>query len=157
MINVNAKNKKTKAIKISDIKKKYGKQKIFSRSFFKKLEEKAVLTKNSIISAFIPELMKEIYFIVEKTTEDGIIGKIINRNKYKVGEKNFLVSYSNITKIDDMKLARIAESLELDENGNQKKIKINPLTGLPVKRGRKPKKLKELIDKLKKEKSEEMN
>lgn len=143
-------------ISISQMKKKIRKNFSPTNEFFRVLSEKNALKEGSIITISLPE-DKFVDMYVENVfpKENCLAARTIDRNKYTLGDKLFRIYFSLIRRIDDMDLRRIAESLEIDEKGKPKEVKIDSLTGLPVRRGRKSKKMLELIEKIKKEKQKE--
>lgn len=61
------------------------------------------------------------------------------------------ITFEDIEAIDGMDPVRLAGIYGIKEDGSDKKVKMDPITGLPVRRGRKPKKVKEMIDERKRQ------
>lgn len=70
----------------------------------------------------------------------------------KFDGKLYKVKSDNVKEIEGMELDRIAKAYELDVNGEKVKQKLCPITGEPVRRGRKPnwvkEKMKEMDERL---------
>lgn len=50
-----------------------------------------------------------------------------------------LVDMSDIIEVDGMDLIRLAETYDMKPDGTKKKVKLDPITGMPIRRGRKSK------------------
>lgn len=61
-------------------------------------------------------------------------------------EQIYKVVPENIIAIDGMPPERLASIYNIKSDGTGKKVKLDPLTGLPVRRGRKTNKVKELMN-----------
>lgn len=61
-------------------------------------------------------------------------------------EQTYKILPENIYAIDGMPPERLASIYNIKSDGTSKKVKLDPLTGLPVRRGRKTNKVKELMN-----------
>jgi hypothetical protein len=147
----NTKKNRATRINVSSKRKEIFRKFHPTENFFALLVKKEILKRNSLIKIRIGENFYDM--IVEKVdigTLPNLFARVVNRNRYSVGERIFRVPCEKIVRIDDMELSRIARSLEVDENGEMKEVKIDAKTGLPIRRGRKSKKVLELLRNLEK-------
>jgi hypothetical protein len=112
------------------------------------LYEKSVLTKDTIIEAKYPALimggmqtaLMTDNFAFQKYDNGILFLKRVNTDVvYKLLPENVIL-------IDGMDLERLASIYGIKRDGSTKKVKIDPITGLPVRRGRKTNKVKEMIN-----------
>jgi len=151
----NSKKDRVTRINVSSKRKEISKKFCPTENFFAVLVNREILKRKSLIKIRIGKNFYDM--IVEKvdtSTLPCLFARVVNRNRYSTGEKIFRVPCENIVRIDDMELVRIARSLEIDENGEMKEVKIDARTGLPIRRGRKSKKILELLRNSKKEENE---
>lgn len=112
------------------------------------LYEKGVLSESTIIEANYPAiilggmqsvLMKD-NFVFQKYINGILFLKRVNTEVvYKLLPDSVLL-------IDGMDLERLASIYGIKKDGSSKKVKLDPITGLPVRRGRKTNKVKEMIN-----------
>lgn len=119
-----------------------------NKNLFLKLIEKNILTKDTVIEArHTGNLLAGIStqkivgeFIFENFTNDYVFLKKVNSTVI------IKVSLDDILKVDGMDPTRLAGIYGIKPDGSKKKEKIDPITGLPVRRGRKTNKVKEIIN-----------
>lgn len=117
-------------------------------NLFKTLLDKNIINSTTIIESYYParmlgglstcKLSDNFNFV--KFVNDKITLKRVNTNEI------YILPVDNILCIDGMNPVRLAEIYGIKSDGSKKKEKIDPLTGLPVRRGRKTNKVKELIN-----------
>lgn len=73
-------------------------------------------------------------------------GKIYINAKSETDKTYHIIESENICDIDGMDPVRLASVHNIKPDGTTKYVKIDPLTGEEVKRGRKPKKIKEKMN-----------
>lgn len=116
----------------------------------KSLIERNIISEDTVITAIFPakSLGDTIHmqgeFVFEKLSELNGIEYIqafrpANQIRYRL-------LLNNITKVDGMGLNRLASIYGLKSDGTTKAQKIDPITGQPIRRGRKPKRFKENND-----------
>lgn len=119
-----------------------------NKNLLQALCDKKVLNNNTVMeSYYLTKLMggvstaklKDNFNFVDYKNE-RIKLKRVNTNEI------YIVTSDNIISIDGMDPVRLAGIYGIKADGTKKKEKIDPLTGLPVRRGRKTNKVKELIN-----------
>lgn len=115
---------------------------------FNTLIEKAVITEATVIDAkyygntlggISTALLEDNFNYVNYKNGYVIVKKINSNTLYKIIPENIIA-------LDGMAPERLAEIYNIKADGTAKKVKIDPLTGLPVRRGRKTNKVKELMN-----------
>lgn len=111
-------------------------------SLFKKLLEKGIINNNTILTikfytkgldGYLNQPIADRFkFISEKTNNKIQTERIISNIKY-------IVDINSIIAIDGMQPEKLAATFNIKADGSNIIKKIDPLTGLPVTRGRKKK------------------
>lgn len=123
-----------------------------NKDLFLSLINKGVIAENTALTAKykakalggISHNIMEGIFLFQEIRE-------IEGNQYIVAKKPYVETthafyFDSIILVDGMEPERLAGIYGLKNDGSEKKVKIDPITGLPVRRGRKPKKVKEMIN-----------
>lgn len=90
-------------------------------------------------------------FLLNKIIVDGVavLFELSRPNESII----YRVPCEDVETIDGMPPERLAGIFNIKPDGTTKKQKLDPLTGLPVRRGRKPNKIKELMNELSKQRN----
>ena len=117
-------------------------------NLFNTLYNKNILSQSTVITGYYParmlggitttKLVGTFNFV--KYVGNKVTIKRVNTNEF------YIISVDDIMEIDGMDPSRLASIYGIKADGTKKKEKIDPITGLPVRRGRKTNKVKELIN-----------
>lgn len=129
---------------------------MFSISLLKKLIAIGDIKENSLLTTIITTvdylnqpLKKQDTLCMQGfvNKDDHLLFKCVHPETNKI----YFIKHTDIIDINGLDAKRSANLYGLDLNGNKLEVKIDPITGSPVRRGRKTKKEKELLENAKKQ------
>lgn len=117
-------------------------------NLFKTLHDRKILTPTTVLESYYPA--KLLGGINTHKLVDNFNFVDFNNNKVTMKRVNtnefYIISVDDVLAIDGMDPSRLAGIYGIKSDGSKKNEKIDPITGLPVRRGRKTNKVKELIN-----------